>query len=187
MKASIGTLCHFFNTHRMVSEYTERFYLPAHERFRLLEAEGDAQARSLAAFIGRVQAGWPQVRIEAVEDGPGQALPVGTLMRARAHIRLGALMPEDVAVELYLGRLDPSGEIVDAESALMKPVGRDADGRHLFEAEGVPCSRSGLHGFTVRVRPHHPYLAAAGGGIPFLPGLIAWAEPERAGASAGKG
>src|SRR5262245_12244908 len=32
MKSSIGNLCHFFNTHRMVREYTERFYLPASER-----------------------------------------------------------------------------------------------------------------------------------------------------------
>jgi starch phosphorylase len=186
MKASIGTLCHFVNTHRMVSDYTSQFYVKAHERFRRLEAGGAERARNLAAFIARVRAGWPQVRIEAVEDGPGQALPVGTHMRARARIRLGALAPEDVAVELYVGRLDPSAEIVDAESTLMKPVLREPDGRFLFEAAGVPCMRSGLHGFTVRVRPSHPDLAASGGQIPFLPGLIAWAEPERAGATSAR-
>jgi starch phosphorylase len=92
-------------------------------------------------------------------------------------------MPEDVAVELFLGRLNPSGEIVEAESTLMKPAGRDPEGRHVFVSAGVPCSRSGLHGFTVRIRPSHPDLAA-GGRIPFLPGLIAWAEPERTGAGA---
>jgi starch phosphorylase len=106
-------------------------------------------------------------------------------MSARARIRLGALMPEDVAVELYLGRLDPSGDIVDAGSTLMKTAGRDPEGRYVFEAAGVPCSQSGLHGFTVRIRPSHPDLAA-GGRIPFLPGLIAWAEPDRAGVGAGK-
>jgi starch phosphorylase len=186
MKASIGTLCHFVNTHRMVSDYTSEFYMKAHERFCRLEAEDGAQARCLAAFLGRVQAGWPQVRIELVEDGPAQALPVGTHIKARAHIRLGALMPEDVAVELYLGRLNTSGEIVDAGTAPMKPTGRDSDGRYLFETDGVPCPRSGLHGYTVRIRPNHPYLEA-GEGIPFLPGLIAWAEPDRLGASAGRG
>lgn len=174
MKASIGTLCPFVNTHRMVGDYTTEFYLKAHERFRRLEAEGAARARSLAAFLSRVQAGWPQVRIEAVEDGPGAALPIGTDLSARARIRLGALMPEDVAVELFFGRLNPSGDIAEAESTLMKPAGTDAEGRHVFVAAGVPCSRSGLHGFTVRIRPSHPDLAA-GGRIPFLPGLIAWA------------
>jgi len=180
MKASIASLCHYVNTHRMVSDYTTKFYLKAHERFRRLDAGGGAQARSLAAFIARVQAGWPQVRIELVEGGPEHTLPVGACMTARAHIRLGDLSPEDVAVELYLGRLSPSGEIVDARCEPMKPAGRDAEGRYVFVAQGVQCSRSGLHGYTVRVRPHHPDLTED-----FLPGLIAWAEPERVGATAG--
>jgi len=35
-------------------------------------------------------------------------------------------------------------------------------------------SRSGLHGFTVRVRPNHPDMSVA-----FLPGLICWADESR--------
>jgi len=64
----------------------------------------------------------------------------------------------------------------------MKPTGRDQRGRHLFETEAIACARSGLHGYTVRVLPHHPDLAS-----PFLPGLITWADGgAAAGAQAGK-
>jgi starch phosphorylase len=175
MKASISALCHFVNTHRMVSDYTCQFYANAHERFRRLEADSAARAKCLAAWMTRIRTGWGNVRVESVEDGPGRALLVGAQVRARARVQLGALTPEDVAVELYLGRLNAAGEIVGAEVTFMKTTGREAQGRYVFEATTVPCSKSGLHGFTVRVRPYHTDLAAAGGTMPFLPGLITWA------------
>jgi starch phosphorylase len=170
MKASISLLCHFFNTHRMVRDYAETFYLRAHGRYQELAADGAARARALAAWLERVRTAWPQVRIEAVDDGPASGLAVGTTVRIGARLSLGGLTPDDVEVELYLGRLDPGGEILDAETLPMKPAGRNEQGWFLFEATAVPCCRSGLHGYTVRVLPRHPDLAT-----PFLPGLIAWA------------
>ena len=57
MKASIGILSPFFNTHRMVQEYAERFYLPAATRYRQLTADGISGAKALAAMAGARAAG----------------------------------------------------------------------------------------------------------------------------------
>ena len=73
-------------------------------------------------------------------------------------------------MEFYLGRLNPGGGFIDAISVPMNPVGKDSQGNYLFEA-ATPCARSGLHGFTFRVRPQHPDLS-----VPFVPGLICWAD-----------
>jgi len=171
MKASIGTLCHFFNTHRMVREYAERFYLPAAERSRQLAADDLARARALAAWRARVGESWGQVRVEVVDaESPGE-LQVGDAMRVRARVQLGALTPDDVAVQLYLGRVSASGEIEEAVATPLQLVGPDGEGQHLYEAVRVTCSQSGLHGYTVRVLPHHPDLTTR-----FPPGLIAWAR-----------
>lgn len=67
----------------------------------------------------------------------------------------------------------------------MKPAGQAGEGCHVFEAAAA-CAKSGLHGFTVRVRPDHPDLTAADGVTPFLPALIAWAELEKTGARAAR-
>ncbi len=174
MKDSIATLCRFVNTHRMVSDYTRQFYLRAHERFAALDAEGGLRARALAAWTARVRRAWPQVRIELVEDGPGGTVPLTAKLTVRAHLRLGELKPADVAVQLYLGRLDAVGEIRDPCRISMLPVGADAAGLQVFEASSVACGRSGMHGYTVRVLPQHPDLVEP---VTFLPGLIAWAEP----------
>lgn len=101
---------------------------------------------------------------------PDTTLPVGAQVQVKASVQLGSLSPQDVAVELYLGRLNPTGDIVNAHSTPMKTMKSDSRGNLLFEA-ATPCSHSGMHRFTVRVRPSQPDLA-----VPFLPGLIAWAD-----------
>ena len=171
MKGSLKNLCHSFNTHRMVREYTERFYLPAFERFGRLEADSAAAARALSCWMNRVRREWPQVRVEALEEGPPAESKVGDLVRVRARLRLGGLSPSDVTVELYLGALDATGEIVQPATFPMQHAGSPGKNEPIFEASGVPCCRSGMQGYTVRVLPHHPDLAAR-----FVPGLITWAS-----------
>jgi len=170
MKASIGTLSSRFNTHRMVREYTEQVYLPMADRYRRLMADNLARARALAAWQARLRASWPQVRIEATDSGPTAQLRVGDPFSVRVRVYLGSLTPDDVTVELCLGRLDITGEIGEATVLPMQPVTAEGDGRHIYEVTAVCCRRSGQHGYTVRILPHHPDLAT-----PFLPGLIAWA------------
>jgi starch phosphorylase len=170
MKSSIGTICPFVNTHRMVKDYACQVYLKAHEQYRALEMDGASRAKALAAWIARLRQEWQHVRIEAVEQAPDATLAVGTEVKVRTRVQLGLISPEDVAVEFYLGRLNPGGGFIDAISAPMNPVGKDSRGNYLFEA-ATPCARSGLHGFTFRVRPQHPDLS-----VPFVPGLICWAD-----------
>jgi starch phosphorylase len=78
-----------------------------------------------------------------------------------------------VAVELYLGRLDADGEFREAVATQMLPIDRDDTGNCVFEAKAVACSKSGIHGYTVRILPCHRDLT-----VPFLPALITWAEPQ---------
>jgi glycogen phosphorylase len=169
MKASIATICPFVNTHRMIKDYTCQVYLEAHKRYRTLEIDNAARAKTLASWVARVRQEWPRVRIDAVERGPKSILAVGTKVRVRTRVQLGSLLPKDVVVELYLGRLNPAGDFIHAISTPMEPVDKDDRGNFSFEAM-TTCPESGMHGFTVRVRPYHSDLSA-----PFLPGLICWA------------
>jgi starch phosphorylase len=169
MKISIGTLCHFFNTHRMVQEYTERFYLAGAQRYEQLTADGLDRAKALAAWKNRITESWSLVRVENVETQPFTELQVGNKFEARARVHLGDLTPNDVRAELYLGKVDASGELVEAEATPMQPIDPGQAGSYLFEASEVICLSSGQHGYTVRVLPDHPDVATP------LPGFIVWA------------
>ena len=169
MKASVQTLCRSFNTHRMVGDYTERFYLPAAALYQQMAADGMARAKALAAWKARVRTNWSRIRVETVDAEPLTEVQVGGEFHAQARVHLGALTPDDVAVELYLGQEDAVGEIVEPDATPMQPVRPDGEGSYLYQASGVACRRSGLHGYTVRVLPRHPDLTT-----PFLPGFIVW-------------
>ncbi|MCL5743406.1 MAG: alpha-glucan family phosphorylase, partial [Acidobacteria bacterium] len=172
MKASVSHLANRFNTHRMVQEYTERFYLMAHTRYQELAADSAGRARTLAAWMERVRTAWPQVRMEAVESAPVADLKIGECLSVRARLRLGTLTPDDVSVEMCVGALDRHGELVRPVANAMQPAGEEPGGVFHFEGAARACCSSGLYGYTIRILPCHPDMVT-----PFIPGLIAWAEP----------
>ena len=170
MKACIGSLCHFVNTHRMVSDYMRDYYAKAHEHFRRLESDGADRTRKLSAQLERIRREWDGVRIEGVIDAPAPTISVASSLGVSARVCLGKLKPEDVLVELYAGRVDTRGEIVEARAIPMQPQGPVENGTYLYVAEAA-LKQSGRHGFTIRVRPNHPDFSS-----PFVPGLIRWAD-----------
>ena len=172
MKSSIAHLCPVFNMQRVVREYASDFYMTAHERHASLSADGMARGRALAGWVSRMRGAWSQVRVESVEALREGELAVGGSIRVKAWIRLGTLTPDEVAVELYMGRVSAAGDITDAVAAPMSLSAPGGDGGPLvFETADVAVGKSGLHGYTVRVLPFHRDEPSG-----FIPGLIAWAD-----------
>ena len=170
MKACVDSLCHFVNTHRMVRDYMEGYYAKAHAQFRALDANDAQRARELASAMERIRRGWNDVWVGKIEDGPSGAIPITSTMNVRAKVHLGRLTPHDVRVELYVGRVDMRGEIMEGHAVAMQAEGNDGQASYRYAGE-IALSQSGQHGFTVRVRPSHPDLASE-----FIPGLICWAD-----------
>ncbi len=170
MRTCLQELSHFFNTNRMVAEYTDRFYMPAAKRYAVLTEKKLARAKALAAWKLRIYGNWEQIRIDRVESELPTEIKVGDPVTVQTQVYLGALTPEDVSVELYTGLVNPEGDIVKGATAPMKVIDRIGEGRYAYQASAA-CPMSGLHGYTVRILPHHPDLVTK-----FLPGFIKWAQ-----------
>ena len=178
MKACVASLCPFVNTHRMVRDYVDGYYMKAHAQFRSLEHNHAERTRRLSAAMERIRSGWHDVWVAKVEDGPENTVPVSSSMRVQAQVHLGRLTPDDVLVELYVGLVDGAGNLVEGRAVAMQ-TGAQTDGETYVYSAETSMHRSGLHGFTVRVRPANPDLP-----VNFVPGLICWADPSRAAAAA---
>jgi starch phosphorylase len=155
MKASMKRLAPLFSTNRMLWEYSEGYYLPAARYHAELIADGGARAQRLAEWKTRVFRQWSRVRVESVEAQRPGTQRVGGQFPLTAIVSLGALEPADVSVEAYYGRLDDKRQIVAASSAPLNLETTLDGGRYRF-AGVVPCDRSGMQGYSVRVRPSHP-------------------------------
>jgi starch phosphorylase len=157
MKKSMKVLSPAFSTNRLLGEYVDRYYRPAAEYYTRLTANGLERARALAAWRRMVGRGWKEVSVESVAARRAEIHRVGEGYEVTATVRLGGIDPGHVSVELYYGPLDAQRQIVDAHTAPMAldPGGGGAPGLLRYSG-GIPCERSGLQGYTVRIRPSHP-------------------------------
>ncbi len=172
MKAELIALCPQFSINRMVREYATKVYFPLFTRQKLF-VEKDAQvAKDMAAWKQELQRAWAGVSIDSVEAGSPEQLQVGDELKVTALVQLNALKTDDVSVQIYHGPIDSYGDIIEGEIVPMKFTGYGKGTLTPYEGT-IKYYKSGRHGFTVRVLPHHENLSS-----PFETGLVHWAaEP----------
>ena len=168
MKNCLRKLAPVFNTNRMVREYAEMFYVPAHQRGRALAADGLQRAIALARIKERLRQKWSGIRIVAVHNSGNGHYLIGDTMQVEVLVDLPDIDPSDVSVQLFAGPITATGQIGSPQVLPMTHSKLIANNRHLFSGT-IDCRTSGRQGFAVRVLPGNSDLAT-----PFEPGLIAW-------------
>lgn len=166
-KAAMKTIIPRFNAERMVADYLARYYLPARDQGRRLAADDCAGARTLAQWKQRVLAGWPEVRLALADTAP-DSVHQDERLSLRVAVALGALAPEDVAVECVLGSESATGAFEAHSTHAFAHGGSLADGRALFTLDLAP-PEAGLLSYQIRVYPWHELLAH-----PFELGRMRW-------------
>ncbi len=168
VKLSMLRLAPFFNTQRMVQQYTDEFYLP---RFEVSQAMSCSNFEGTANFVNwreHLDRTWHEVTVLDVDIRDGD-VQIGSRTDIQARVRLGELKPEDVKVQLYFGMLDTAGNICDGQSVDMRIKSENGNGVHTFCANHVYLT-TGRVGFSVRVMPYHKYMHTS-----FVPQKIVWA------------
>jgi len=168
MKESLATLSSEFNTHRMVREYTQSFYVTAIDWVSKMKQNDYANAINLSRWKQRLYKSWAAIRFDSVEQASPDKLTVGSDLEIRATVRLGDLSPDDVEVQLYTGRIDGHGQLSQTQAVPMQCVHTNSQ-THMYKGT-VSCGRTGIHGYGVRVVPKNPDLPSQ-----YEPGLILWA------------
>ncbi|MEO8004412.1 MAG: alpha-glucan family phosphorylase [Betaproteobacteria bacterium] len=167
-KQSIASVLPRFSSTRMVTEYLTRFYLPATRQGRRYAESDFEPARRLALWKQRVREIWPKVSLRRL-DTPTKRIAFGDNVRFEVAALLGGLAPEDVAIELLIG----------------KQTGRENGGHpkaYRFESEGTQTEQGeqrfalelspelcGKLEYRIRVYPQHDLLTQ-----PFELGMMRW-------------
>lgn len=165
-KRSIASLLPRFNSIRMVTEYVDKFYRPASENWRRYSRNDYAGARAVADWKGKVRQAWGGVSMRRL-DAPVRRLTYGQEMEFRVALDLNGLSPEDVRVELILGRASKQGQDKDLQAVAFLPEGQSGHEHH-FSLRMAP-DLCGKLLYRIRVYPHHDLLTH-----PFEAGLMRW-------------
>jgi glycogen phosphorylase len=166
-KHSMASLLPRFNSTRMVGEYLARFYLPATKQWRRFGDSRFENAKRLAAWKARIRHAWQGVHIRRTDSAP-KRVPFGSNLRLEVAIYLNGLRPEDVSVELLIGRPGQGSAQRRRAVRFVFDGTINSEGEHLFALDFTP-ELCGKLEYRIRVHPWHELLTH-----PLEMGLILW-------------
>ncbi|MFH1112892.1 MAG: alpha-glucan family phosphorylase [Pseudomonadota bacterium] len=169
MKNSMASVCVHFNSHRMVEEYLDDYYLTAGLAHQILGENRLARAKDLRDWKQKVRSQWKEVKILEVSLPKGDRVALGDELEVMAAVQLGGLSDREVVVDLCHGQVgQDSDKMVDRNTTPMVGNGNALDGVWHFKGT-VRCQETGVYGYRIRVLPFHPYLMN-----PLSMNLVAW-------------
>jgi starch phosphorylase len=169
MKSCMREIGQSMSSHRMLMDYSNKFYFPALKNYRRIVKDDYAESKSLAAYFGKLKQSWDAIRIVKLESNAKPVMQRGDSLTVTASIELGALSPDELLVELYHGPVsNQSKEIEHARKTEMKAIGQEGN-VHLFQVR-IECADTGMQGHTIRILPKHAALVH-----PYRTGFIKWA------------
>lgn len=171
MKESIKTNSGLFSTHRMVQDYTNKYYVTSMDRVNKIVSSKFSYSVDLSEWKSQVEKLWPQVQILADKSANQlreKDFISGESIKISASVYLGGLDPSSVKVQVYYGNIGKNNSIENPEIVDMSVEEKNKDGTYSYVAS-VKLFEGGEYGYTFRLIPHHQDLIN-----PFDMGLIRW-------------
>ena len=170
MKNSMAKICVRFNSHRMIEEYMEDYYVQAGLAHQILGENRLARAREIRDWKQKVRTLWKDIKVLDVSMPKGDRGALGDELQVNALISLGGLTDDEVTVDLCHGTVQQETErIPNRDLTAMTGVEQVSPGVWRFQGT-IPCDETGVYGYRIRVLPFHPYLFN-----PLSMGLVTWA------------
>ena len=172
IKNSMKKLGPIYNTQRMVQQYFEKYYVPAHEKRIALMEENSEKVKNLTTWKNYVKDNWGQINVINVETSNGlKQIFVGEDYPVKAEIKLGQLKPDDVEVQIYYGPLEDQNNPQFNSTVVMEVLNKGNE-EGFYTYSGIVKSRkSGQQGFTIRILPKNLLLIS-----PFELNVVYWAS-----------
>lgn len=154
MKNSMRQISSRFNSNRMVTEYVGKFYLPALEKWNLLNRDDMSVAKEFAEWLGAIRKNWSSVEIIEIECPSEEVVKsVGDTFPVTVKVRSPIIKYDDMSVEVPFGLAGPEYQLTGGDITKLS-FSHDEQDLLVFKGE-INCSVSGRMGFTVRILPSH--------------------------------
>jgi starch phosphorylase len=153
MKQSLTYITPAFDCRRMVHDYMSELYEPAHQGHVRLMQSDYGLVREKAHWNAKIREVWDRVRFIDSSSGPAGSVTSGRPVEVKTSIELAGLTPDDVRVEVVMGRIDNNGHLEDTE-VMVLPAIEQQGSVATFGKEIVP-ERTGRLGYALRVSPNH--------------------------------
>ncbi len=172
MKDAFVSIVSYYNTHRMVKEYYEKFYRKASGNYLSLNEDNLNRTRELAAWKDNVRKLFHSIKVVSIRFADTKIYKIGESIKIEVEVSLGELDPGDISVDIYYGNISPSADDRLNDSAIehlsdVTSAGVGV-GKYMFSGY-FTCRSTGNFGYKIRITPSHPLMID-----PYEMGLVLW-------------
>jgi starch phosphorylase len=153
MKQSLTYISPQFDCRRMVREYMTQLYEPAHQQHLRIRDSRYALIRDKSRWNARIREVWDKVKFVDAGAALSGSVVSGKPVTVRAAVFLAGLTPQDVRVEVVMGRVDSNGHLEETEVSILPSVEQNGSVA-VFGRDIIP-ERTGRLGYALRVSPNH--------------------------------
>jgi len=157
VKNAFHSIVSFFNTHRMVKEYNEKFYVSAGQNFKTLSDNNFKYARELVEWKKYIRDNFHSLQIGNIEYDEKRVYKINERIKISVVVFTGNLKPEDIKVDVYYGVNTPKNSLADTSIENLKEVTPLEGNRYQFSG-ALLCRKTGSFGFKIRITPYHPLI-----------------------------
>jgi starch phosphorylase len=152
-KLSMMNLSCEFDARRMVSEYDHKLYQKAHEADTQIRAGNLALAHDRARWSARIAEVWDQIEFLETASAPVEPVTSGHSVPVRAVVEMAGLSPDDVRVEVVIGKVGTTGSLEETETFLLPPT--EQNGSVAVFSSVLTPQFTGRLGYALRISPNH--------------------------------
>jgi starch phosphorylase len=153
MKLSIMNISPQYDARRMVDDYDKKLYSHAHAADAEMRLNNFQLARDRAQWSSRISQVWDTVKFVETDPTPITPVTSGHSLAVKAAVDLAGLTPEDVRVEVVLGKVGSTGSLEDTETFLL-PATTSNGSVTIFSKELAP-QHTGRLGYALRIGANH--------------------------------
>jgi starch phosphorylase len=158
MKESMKSITYNYSTQRMVTDYFNHMYLPSMERRSKIESSQYEYSNMIVNWKENIMNKWSNVHVFS-EKSNNQLnhldSMVGEWISLRAKVQLDSLTPNDVAVQLFYGKVGKDQKIENPKTLDMEFVEKLPNDTFSYSVK-IKIQESGEYGYTFRVIPKNP-------------------------------
>jgi starch phosphorylase len=157
MKESIRTVASYFNTSRMVKEYTQKQYMPSAFQKNKFKKNNFEISKDFSHWREILERNWEYIKIRVIsQEEITESIEVGKEIHLKAEIHIPGIGPDSLQPEIIVARIE-NEEITNFRIyplKLSKEIQKDT---YLFEGSFEIGDR-GNYGYNIRVSANHVYM-----------------------------
>ena len=157
MKNSIITTGGKYSTSRMLVDYINDMYMPLCDLYNNYYSDIEKVAE-FSEWKSDLQNSWDKIEIKQLNNLSDITMDAGNNINVECEVKLPNIEKDNVAVQVYYGKIEANGMVDDITIIPMKLKEQD-DEKNVYKYEAkIELSTGGDYGYTFRVMPTHEML-----------------------------